>query len=96
MFFAGEFTYGFSNILIKLSVLAFYLRIFTDQKFKRSTYVLVGILIAFWLVILIKNTRYEPFAHQHVRWITKCYSRRWGEQFLRALLMSEDDIMKAS
>jgi uncharacterized membrane protein len=51
LFLAGEFTYGASNVLIKLSILAFYLRIFTDRNFKRSAYILMGIVAVFWVVI---------------------------------------------
>jgi hypothetical protein len=51
MFFAGELTYDTGNVLIKLSILAFYLRIFTDRSFKRSAYLLMGFVGAFWVTI---------------------------------------------
>lgn len=39
--------YDYCITVTKLSVLAFYLRIFTDPSFKKSTYVLMGICAAY-------------------------------------------------
>lgn len=46
MFYMGVICYFYSIMVTKLSILAFYLRIFTDQTFKMSTYVLMGITVA--------------------------------------------------
>ena len=52
MFYFGEMTYDITNAVTKLSILAFYLRIFKDKNFKRSTYALMGVVSLFLLAIL--------------------------------------------
>lgn len=48
-FFAGEVMYGLSNTTVKLSVIAFYHRIFPTAEVKIGCYILGGMSIA-WLV----------------------------------------------
>ncbi|KAM7199736.1 hypothetical protein V8F20_005606 [Naviculisporaceae sp. PSN 640] len=50
-FFAGEVMYGLSNATVKLSVVAFYHRIFPTTEIKMGCYILGGMSIA-WLVAL--------------------------------------------
>lgn len=45
--------YDFCISVTKLSILAFYLRIFTDQTFKRMTYGLMGIVTAYLFTTVI-------------------------------------------
>ncbi|KAK5048917.1 hypothetical protein LTR84_005338 [Exophiala bonariae] len=45
-FYIGVICYFFSIMVTKLSILAFYLRIFPDRTFIYSTYVLMGLIVA--------------------------------------------------
>ncbi|KAK5046663.1 hypothetical protein LTR84_007424 [Exophiala bonariae] len=52
-FYAGESMYDFCISVTKLSILAFYLRIFTDRTFKRLTYGMMAICTAYAVATII-------------------------------------------
>ncbi|KIW20771.1 hypothetical protein PV08_01349 [Exophiala spinifera] len=55
LFYTAEIIYCISVAMTKLSILAFYLRIFTEKKFKRATYILMGVVSATLLAVLPAN-----------------------------------------
>ncbi|EXJ56329.1 uncharacterized protein A1O5_12596 [Cladophialophora psammophila CBS 110553] len=69
MFYAGEMTYDITNAVTKISILAFYLRIFTDPKFKISAYILMGFVMAF-LVAILPATIFQctPISYMWTGW----------------------------
>ena|ERR1700743_132082 len=69
MFYFGEMTYDTTNAVTKLSILAFYLRIFTERKFKRSTYILMGFVTTF-LVAILPATIFQctPISYMWTSW----------------------------
>ena len=95
MFYAGELVYDTTNAVTKLSILAFYLRIFTDRMFKRSVYVLMAFIVAF-LLFTLPATIFQctPVSHVWTGWTgeTKghCFGVSTGTWIVSSVNITED------
>ena len=56
-------------MITKLSILAFYLRIFTDRTFKRATYVVMGICTAYiFAMVPVTIWQCKPISYMWTSW----------------------------
>ena len=95
MFYAGELVYDTTNAVTKLSILAFYLRIFTDPMFKRSVYVLMAFIVAFLLSTLPATIfQCTPVSYVWTGWTgeTKghCFDVSTGTWIVSSVNITED------
>ncbi|KAK5939993.1 hypothetical protein PMZ80_007411 [Knufia obscura] len=71
-FFLSEPFYLFSTVLMKLSVLAFYLRVFIDKNFRNTVYVVMAALWCFALAFLFALTfQCSPISYAWTNWDTE-------------------------
>ena len=69
LFWAGEFGYLAATVLIKISLLAFFLRVFPNYAFRMTCKVMIGICVAFGLSFLFALTfQCSPLNYAWERW----------------------------